>query len=92
MSDNQQQEKVVNQLIRLVFMVIFAALLQLAIMVLWPVVVLQFGFALITGSDNEALREFGKSLSTFVRQTLDFLTYNTEDKPFPFQDWPTGKQ
>lgn len=92
MSDNQQQQKIINQLIRLVFMVIFAGLLQLAIMVLWPVVVLQFGFTLITGNTNEALRGFGKSLSTFVRQTLDFLTYNTEDKPFPFQDWPSTKQ
>lgn len=91
MSDSQQQEKIAGQLIRLVFMVVFAALLQLAIMILWPVVILQFGFALITGSDNEALREFGKSLSAFVRQTMDYLTYNTEEKPFPFQDWPSDK-
>lgn len=91
MSDNQQQEKIVNQLIRLVFMVIFAALLQVAIMVLWPVVALQFAFALISGKDNDGLRQFGKSLSTFVHQILDFLTYNTEAKPFPFQDWPSGK-
>lgn len=73
---------------RLVYMLLFAFALQLASLVMWGVVVIQFLFALITGNDNEALRKFGCSLSQFIYQALKFLTYNTEEKPFPFADWP----
>jgi hypothetical protein len=89
MSDPKNKDAIVHQLIRLVFMVVFGLLLQVAIMVLWPVVVLQFALAIITGSDNEQLRGFAKSLGIFVHQTLDFLTYNSDEKPFPFKDWPS---
>ncbi|GAA5316022.1 MAG: hypothetical protein AseanaTS_12270 [Candidatus Pelagadaptatus aseana] len=83
------KDTMLQHLIRLVFMLVYAFLLQVALMVLWPVVVVQFGFALFTGSDNEQVRGFAKSLGMFVRQTMDFLTYNTDEKPFPFEDWPT---
>lgn len=48
----------------------------------------QFLFSLFTGKANSALLELGSSLSKFIYQALEFLTYNTEEKPFPFADWP----
>ena len=75
--------------LRLVFMLLFAALLQVASIIMWVLVVLQFVFSLITGQDNINLRRFGHSLSTYIYQTLKFLTYSSEEKPFPFADWPT---
>lgn len=73
---------------RLVFMVLFAFLLQVASLVMWALVAVQFLWALITGSDNDKLRRFGQSLATYIFEALRFLTYNTEQKPFPFSDWP----
>lgn len=75
--------------LRLVFMVLFAALLQVATIIMCVLVVLQFVFSLITGQDNINLRHFGHTLSTYIYQTLKFLTYNSEEKPFPFSDWPS---
>ena len=74
--------------LRLVFMLLFTGLLQLAILVMWFVVALQFIFSLITGNDNRKLRDFGHGLSTFIYQSLQFLSYNSDEKPFPFSDWP----
>ncbi|MBB3168634.1 DUF4389 domain-containing protein [Simiduia aestuariiviva] len=74
--------------IRLFFMILFGFVLQVASLVVGVVVVLQFLFALLTGSDNENLRSFGASLTRYIADTLKFLTYNSEDKPFPFADWP----
>ncbi|UTA46458.1 DUF4389 domain-containing protein [Simiduia sp. 21SJ11W-1] len=74
--------------IRLFFMVLFGFVLQVASLVVGVVVVLQFLFALLTGSSNENLRGFGASLTAYIADTLKFLTYNSEDKPFPFADWP----
>lgn len=74
--------------LRLLFMVLFALLFQLATVVMWVLVVLQFLFSLITGRDNKNLRAFGASLSAYIYQALRFLTYASEEKPFPFSDWP----
>lgn len=78
--------------LRLLFMVIFAVFLQIARVIMWVVVIVQFLFALITGQDNINLRQFGLALSTFIFQTLKFLTYNSEEKPFPFSDWPEPEE
>ncbi|MBU2985761.1 DUF4389 domain-containing protein [Saccharophagus degradans] len=78
--------------LRLVYMVLFAFALQVASLVMWALVVIQFLFALITGSDNASLRSFGSSLSAFIYHALQFLTYNSEDKPYPFADWPEPKK
>jgi hypothetical protein len=72
----------------LVFMLVFAAILQLASIVMWILVIAQFIFSLITGADNSNLRKFGHSLSLYIFATLKFLTYVSEEKPFPFADWP----
>jgi len=78
--------------LRLVFMLLFAALLQIAGIVMWVLVILQFLFSLISGQDNRNLRELGSSLSRYIYQTLKFLTYNSEEKPFPFSDWPSSAE
>ena len=44
--------------LRLIFMLVFAAVLQLASLVMWVLVSAQFLFSLITGSDNAHLRRF----------------------------------
>lgn len=78
--------------LRLLFMVLFALLFQMATLVMWVLVVLQFLFSLITGRDNRNLRAFGASLSTYIHQTLKFLTYVSDEKPFPFSDWPSENE
>lgn len=78
--------------LRLVFMLLFAAVLQLASLVMWVLVAIQFLFSLITGEDNQHLRRFGYSLSTYIYDVLKFLCYSSEEKPFPFADWPASKE
>lgn len=74
--------------LRLVYMLLFAVLLYVASFVMAVVIVVQFLFALLTGSPNRNLRQFGESLALYIYRVLQFLTYSKEDKPFPFSDWP----
>lgn len=76
--------------LRLLYMLLFAVILYVAIMVVWVLVVVQFLFSLITGQDNFKIRQFAYSLSTYIYQTLKFLTYSSDEKPFPFADWPVS--
>ncbi len=92
--DNEQLKSNVTSSkhwLRLVFMLLFAAILQLASLVMWIVVAVQFLFSLITGEDNLHLRRFGHSLSTYIYDVLKFLCYSSEEKPFPFADWPVSE-
>jgi Domain of unknown function (DUF4389) len=89
--DNQQIKsnlKSPTHWMRLVYMLMFAICLQVASFVMSVLVIVQFIFALLTGSDNRNLRHFGRCLSRYIHQALLFLTYNSEEKPFPFSDWP----
>lgn len=74
--------------LRLIFMLLFSLLVQVAAAVMWVVVVLQFLFNLFTGSSNEQLSSFGASLVLYIYQCWQFLSYGSEEKPYPFQDWP----
>lgn len=76
---------------RLVFMIICAMLYQVAEFVVGVVIVVQFFWVLFTGATNPGLVETGQSLSTYAYQVLRYLTFNTEERPFPFDlRWPSG--
>ena len=77
-----------NTWIRGVYMLLFGLLLVAARLIISLVVVVQFLFVLFTGSDNDNLRNLGQGLGKWVYQTLMFLTFNSEKKPFPFDEWP----
>ena len=70
------------------FMMLFAVIQWISKTVLVIAIIIQFGFVLITGEKNERLLIFSKELSTFLYEIFMFLTFNTETKPFPFDDWP----
>ena len=80
--------------IRVVFMLAFAVFLYLVIApVILVLMVVQALFAVITGEENENLRLLGSALTVYVSQILEFVTYNSETKPFPFSDFPrAGEQ
>ena len=80
--------------IRVVFMLAFAVFLYLIIApVILVLIIVQALFAVITGAENDNLRFLGSALTVYVSQILEFVTYNSEIKPFPFSDFPgVGEQ
>ena len=77
--------------IRIAYMVALMVAAYIASIVVSVVIVAQALFSLVTGNDNDNLRSFGSSLNIYVKQILDFLTYNSEEKPFPFAPFPEPK-
>ncbi|HEX7031249.1 MAG TPA: DUF4389 domain-containing protein [Gammaproteobacteria bacterium] len=74
--------------LRLLFIIIYGAILWLSAIVLAFVVVFQFLSVLFTRETQKNLLEFGGALAEYVRQIVAYLTFNSEYKPFPFGDWP----
>lgn len=54
------------------------------------VMLFQFLTIILTGKTNEQLLKFGQNLSTYLYQITLFLTFNSEQRPFPFSAWPNG--
>jgi len=78
--------------LRFLFMCIFCALIGLAGMVGSFVVVIGFLWVLFTGEVNRQLQQTGQSLASYIYEIVLYLTFNSENKPFPFGgDWPSGK-
>jgi hypothetical protein len=90
-NDIQQNIKSRSTWVRALFMVIVLALYFVSRLVVLAVIVLQFLYVLFTRETNKQLLEFGHSLALFTCESIDFLTYNSENKPFPFDnEWPPG--
>ena len=70
---------------RFLFMILYAFALNFVISVSIGLAFIQFIFVLFTAKVNEALSDFNKHLYLFVSDTLKFLLFETEDKPFPFK-------
>lgn len=76
--------------LRLVFMLVMVLCYAVARLAVTVVVVLLFFYVLFTGAPNPRLREVGLSLARYVYQIVEYLTFNTEVRPFPFDaDWPS---
>ncbi|MDA8735262.1 DUF4389 domain-containing protein [Porticoccaceae bacterium] len=88
MTDNKGTLSNSNTWVRLAYMFVFTLLLMAARLVITLVVIVQFLLVLVTGSDNENLRNLGQGLGKWLYQTVMFLTFNTDSKPFPFDEWP----
>ncbi len=76
--------------LRLLFMILFLALWSISRVVVFAVIVLQFFWVLFAGETNSRLGALGQSLATYSYQIVLYLTFNTEEHPFPFSDWPDG--
>jgi hypothetical protein len=89
-SDLKENVSNTNTWGRALFMILFGIIYSVAEVVLVAVIVIQFFFVLFTTEKNDRLLVFGKELSTFIYQVFLYQTFNTEEKPFPFADWPKG--
>jgi len=76
---------------RLIPMIVLMICFALAETVLYLVAVIQFIWALVNNEPNKQLSEFGASLSDWMAQDAKYLTYVTEEKPFPWAKWPESE-
>lgn len=88
MSDHTKGEPIG---LRIIWMLLFLFVWQLAELLLAGVVLLQLIYRVIYGAPNAGLLGFGDSLSQYLAEIGRFGTFNTEAKPWPFADWPAAR-
>ncbi|MBM3507240.1 MAG: DUF4389 domain-containing protein [Alphaproteobacteria bacterium] len=75
---------------RLVFVVLFALIINVVNTILLVFVVVQFLFKAVTGKLFENAQPFAQSLATYVYDIFLFLTFKSDVLPWPFSPWPQG--
>lgn len=75
---------------RSLYMVLFIVAFNVAEIVIAFVVLAQFLFKLFSGRPLEQLVALGDSLSNYIAEIVRFLTFRSEDMPYPFGKWPKG--
>lgn len=84
-SDSEQNEAL---WVRLLFMLGYWFLGNLAFSVAIFLGALQFVVILIRGEANDELKSFSRNLIQFVWQCLAYVTFNRDEKPFPLSRFP----
>ncbi len=77
--------------VRGLFMLLMILAYHVAGTVLFVVALIQFLIALMNDTPNVRLVAFGRSLGRYYREIANFVTFATEEVPFPFSDWPGGE-
>ncbi len=77
---------------RIFYTVLFAFIGWMSLWVFAFVVLIQFGFLLITGQVNKNLKGFNQEVGLFIYDMIKYLSFQTNQKPFPFRDWPYGEE
>jgi len=78
--------------IRGLIMLLFIIIKHLVSWLINAVLLFQFVVDMLTGKPNMKLLAFSKNLNIYLLQTVNFLTFNSDTKPFPFDDWPKNKE
>jgi len=73
---------------RLLHTLLFAFICGVAALVLAAVVALQLGFVLLTARRNANLQALGAGIARFAYEVLMYITCNSDERPFPFGEWP----
>ncbi len=90
--DIKENVKNTDVWLRGLFIVLFGAILYFAFILVWLLVVFQFFSKLLTGNVNLQLAGFSTGLVRYVSQVLGYITFQSDERPFPFSPWPAGEK
>lgn len=88
----KKEPVVSNEVITRIFVTLLFALIGwFSLWVFGIVVLVQFGFLLITGQLNSNLKAFNGELGDFLADIIKYVSFQSNEKPFPFQSWSYGE-
>jgi len=78
--------------LRFVYLLLFGLIFYICTFVLGLAALLQFLTKLFTGQPIKGLVDFGNDLAVYVSQIVRYLTFASDEKPFPFSPLPNSKK
>jgi hypothetical protein len=72
---------------RVLYMIVFAMVFWILCWIVGLTAVVQLVLRLLGGKANADLTRFGASVARYAREVIEYLTFASDDAPFPFRDW-----
>ena len=88
----KENAKNMDTWLRGLFIIIFGVIFYVLYFVIWVLVVFQFLTKVVTGKLNDNLGQLSESLTSFAFQILLYITFQSEERPFPFSPWPKNER
>ena len=87
------KEKVLNQgkWLRVIWIALFIFIYFLSWYAIILISVVQFLYVLVTDSSNNNLDNVSSGFKRYMSQVIDYLTYVSSEKPFPFSPFPNNE-
>jgi len=89
MSETTTKPTSENLWLRLLYMILFIIVFGVAEFALYLTAAVTFLFKLRGKADTSRISGLGHSIALYIKEIADYLTFNTEVRPFPFSDWPS---
>ena len=89
--DVKENVKNVDTWLRGLFFLVFSVIFYFLISIIWLLVIFQFITKVVTGSLNTQLENFSSGLTQYALQILDYVTFQSDTRPFPFSPLPGPK-
>jgi Domain of unknown function (DUF4389) len=74
--------------LKFVYLVIFGIAFYLSVLIAFPISIFQFLAKLFSGSAFAGLSDFGENIATYQSQVTRYMTFASDEKPFPFAPFP----
>lgn len=91
-SSTNQDDSQKSIWVRFLTMLLLAFLFSVAETVLYVVALIGFFYRLFGKAINSNITSVGRSIGLYIQQIAEYLSFNTEELPFPFSNWPTGNE
>ena len=73
---------------RFLYVILFYVIFSFTDIVLALIAIVQSVAVLLGYEPLVSLKSFGASLGVYLKQISEFLSFNSDEKPYPFSDWP----
>lgn len=88
----ETKDRWIKSLLRGLYMILFFIIIYIGWFLIAAIALFQFIASLIWKKPNKNLAVFGRALSFYAYEILSYITYNSEQKPYPFDTWPGQKK
>ena len=70
---------------RLISMLVLAVSVSVTSSVLFVLIIGQTLFGFFANENNESMKKLAKQLTDYIYSALQYLTFNSDERPFPYQ-------
>ena len=89
-TDTRQSDQPRSMLSRFLYMVLFMIVYSLSESIIFVISLVNLLFAVFRDGPHPGVTRFGRQIAEYVQQLVRFLSFDTEELPFPFGKWPSS--